>query len=247
MGSICSSIGLCCTACLHCEVFQTYRAVKKAEKGVAEGNEHLKELQKQFDVLLTQNKLYQEQIQQMQGRPPRPPGDGGGGTVATLPKVGPKASELRIAYGLLKDNERQLLFVQQAIIGVHQSRQAHEMTTRLPVIRKAQRYSMKGIEHDYKTYTKVNQDNSQWAMMGELADEQHQAFDDTLKDVSPASSTEDDERLHDTKDYQMSDAPSVPQRQRMDHQHHESQVLSVMPSATQTRPSNVLELDLTVE
>lgn len=253
MGSICSSIGLCCTACLHCEVFQTYRAVKKAEKGVAEGNEHLKELQEQFDVLLTQNKLFREQIQQMQGQPPKPPGDGsgGGGAVVTLPVVGAKAAELQITRELLADNIRQLNFLRKVITNIYKGRSAHELTVRLPAIRKAQRYAMKGRQHDSLTYQAVNQETAQLVMMDELATEHHQAFDETLKDVSPASSTEEDEDLFrgvpELQGYKIKDAPSVPQRQRMDHPHHESQVLSVMPSATQSRPSNVLELDLTVE
>ncbi len=256
MGSICSSIGLCCTgicsACLHCQAVRTYRSVEEGEKGVKEANANIKALQGQFEMLATQNQLFRETIHQLKGQPPKPPGDGGGGgTMVALPVVGAKAAELEITRELLADNIRQMNLLRKVIISLYKTRSNHELAVRLPAIRKAQKCAMKGSKDTHATYTEVNQETTRLAMMDELVSEEHHAFDDTVRDVSPASSTEDDEAFYqndpDLQGYKIKDAPAVPQRQRMDHQHHESQVLSVMPSATQTRPSNVLELDLTVE
>lgn len=191
MGSICSSIGLCCSGCLHCTMWSTRREVKK-------GNKHLEELRKELKKVSMESQLTREEIRQHR-RPPSADGPSGGGGGTTIVVVRDEAQLHTLRLRLLAQ-KKHIRFLQTTIAAVEQTKMDHELKLMAPKIDAANQFVAKSNIRHTETYRALHQGLSRTAVATEMRRSEQHDMDQTLDELQGSSTQESAALLRDDPD-----------------------------------------------
>lgn len=192
MGSVCSSINLCCSGCLHCWSWQTHRQVKK-------GNKHLEELRKQLRQVSTESQLIREEIRQQRQPPPSDGSGGGGGTTIVVVR---DPMQLRHLQDRLLGKKQQILHLQTAISAVEKAKNDHELKLLAPKLQAAHEFAAKSHIKNTRAYQALHQDLSRTVVASEMRRSEQRDMDKTLEELQGGAGQESTALLDDDPDLQ---------------------------------------------